>query len=280
MSRTTYREVLFRASSFLESQGKEGHAILYVFLAWKGWTQTQWLIHMGEEISSGEERKIQADLQQLMEDYPAQYIIGSEEFFGQTFQVNEATLIPRPETEELVALCLRESQSWKYQPLRVVDVGTGTGAIAVTLKRHCPKWQISAVDISAAALAVARQNAEKLQAEISFYLGNTLEPIGHKINLLISNPPYVSRQEWQEMDASVRKYEPKVALFAENAGLAIYQKMAQEAQEKLAGDGKIFMEIGFHQGKEVKKIYQTTFPEKKVEIRQDMTGQDRFLLVY
>ncbi|HLQ39894.1 MAG TPA: peptide chain release factor N(5)-glutamine methyltransferase [Tetragenococcus sp.] len=280
MSKKTYREVLSWASSFLEKHGKESHAILYVFLARKDWTQTQWLINMDQEISNQEQEQITLDLKFLLKDYPPQYITGFEEFYGQRFQVTEATLIPRPETEELVACCLQETIMQKDQPLKVVDVGTGTGVIAITLKQQRPDWQLSAVDISAKALSVAKKNALAAQTQIDFYLGNTLEPIHYKIDLLISNPPYISSREWNKMDPSVRKYEPEVALFAEHDGLAIYQKLAQEAKDKLNGKGKIFMEMGYQQKKAVKEIYQLNFPDKKVEIRKDMAGKDRFLFVH
>ncbi|KAF1304550.1 peptide chain release factor N(5)-glutamine methyltransferase [Candidatus Enterococcus willemsii] len=273
----TYQEVLSRASSFLEEQGKEGYAIQYLFLARKNWSKTDWLLNMRQPISKEEEQQIERDVALLMQNHPPQYLIGTEEFYGRRFKVNQHTLIPRPETEELVELCLTNCSN---EALRVVDVGTGTGAIAITLKLERPKWQVSAVDISPEALLVAKENKEALKAAVDFYLGDTLAPIEGPIDVLISNPPYISESEWEYMDESVRLFEPKLALFAENNGLAIYEKLAQEAQGKLSPQGKIFLEIGFQQGEAVKEIFQQAFPTKIVEIHQDLSGKDRMVVVY
>ncbi|MCD5001283.1 peptide chain release factor N(5)-glutamine methyltransferase [Enterococcus saccharolyticus] len=273
----TYQEVLSRASSFLEEQGKEGYAIQYLFLARKNWSKTDWLLNMRQPISKEEEQQIERDVALLMQNHPPQYLIGTEEFYGRRFKVNQHTLIPRPETEELVELCLTNCSN---EALRVVDVGTGTGAIAITLKLERPNWQVSAVDISPEALLVAKENKEALKAAVDFYLGDTLAPIEGPIDVLISNPPYISESEWEYMDESVRLFEPKLALFAENNGLAIYEKLAQEAQGKLSPQGKIFLEIGFQQGEAVKEIFQQAFPTKIVEIHQDLSGKDRMVTVY
>jgi release factor glutamine methyltransferase len=272
-----YFEVLERASSFLEKQGVEGYSILYVFLERKGWSKTDWLIHLKDEITSEEQYQLEKDVQQLAEHYPAQYILGYSDFYEQRFQVNEHTLIPRPETEELVELCLAENSD---SILNVADIGTGTGAIAISLKAQRPNWQVAAVDISPEALVVAKKNAEQLKTEIQFYQGDLLEPlIEKKIDILISNPPYISNKEWALMDTSVRTFEPKSALFAENDGLAIYQRLAQEAPALLTPEGKIYLEIGFQQGKAVKELFQQAFPKKVVRVIQDLSGNDRMVTV-
>lgn len=272
----TYREVLAWASSFLEAQGIEGHSILFVFLGRKNWTKTDWFRHWGEEISAKERAQIQADVKKLAQHYPPQYLLGFEEFYGRRFDVTEDTLIPRPETEELVALCLQQVTK---ESVSVVDVGTGTGAIALTLKAERPHWQVAAVDLSEAALAVAKKNAQALNVEVAFYLGSVLAPIPAAVDVIISNPPYISEAEWSVMDASVRTYEPQMALFAANEGLAIYQQLAQEAQIKLKATGQIFLEIGFQQGPHVQAIFQQAFPTKTVTIHQDLSGQDRMIWV-
>lgn len=272
----TYREVLSWASSFLEKQGIEGHSILFVFLGRKNWTKTDWLRHWGEEISAKDLAQIKADLEKLAQHYPPQYLLGFEEFYGRRFQVTKDTLIPRPETEELVALCLANVTN---KAVSVVDVGTGTGAIALTLKAERPNWQVCAVDLSAAALAIAKTNAQALKVEVTFYLGSILAPIQAPVDVIISNPPYISENEWAVMDESVRTYEPQMALFAENEGLAIYQQLAKEAQTKLKPAGQVFLEIGFQQGASVQAIFQQAFPTKTVTIHQDLSGQDRMIWV-
>lgn len=272
----TYFEVLSRASSFLETAGKEGYAIQYLLLARKNWDKTQWLLHMREEISSADEAQVEQDVAALLENIPPQYLLGYEFFFGHRFKVTEATLIPRPETEELVALCLAMNDTSKR---RVVDIGTGTGAIAVSLKLARPQWTVTAVDLSEAALQVAQENAAALQAELVFKQSDVLSAISEKQDIIISNPPYISQAEWDLMDESVRNYEPKTALFAENDGLAIYQKIAKESRQLLQPAGMIFLEIGFRQGNAVKKIFEAAFPEKDVTIHQDLAGKDRMVVV-
>ncbi|MCO5477679.1 protein-(glutamine-N5) methyltransferase, release factor-specific [Enterococcus sp. AZ091] len=274
----TYREVLSRASSFLETKGLEGYAIQYLFLARKNWQKLDWLLHMDQQISPADEVQIEADLQQLLAYRPPQYLLGYEEFYGHRFKVTEDTLIPRPETEELVALCLEQTEP--AENLRVVDIGTGTGAIAVSLKLARPHWQIAAVDLSEAALAVAKENAAQLGAEVAFYQGDTLTPVGDQSwDIIVSNPPYISEQEWELMDASVRQFEPQMALFAAENGLVMYRKIADQAKKLLTPDGKIFVEIGFQQGKSVQRIFAEAFPDKKVTVIQDLSGKDRLVAV-
>lgn len=279
MGKNSYREVLARASSFLAQNQLEGHMIEYVFLQRKHWSKTDYLLHMHEPITSEDQKQIDADLAKLLAHYPPQYLIGSEAFLDYRFKVTPDTLIPRPETEELVEKCLKLTQKQANQALKVVDVGTGTGAIAISLKDKRPTWQVSAVDLSSAALEVAKENSQQIGVVLDFILSDCLDEVVGPIDVLISNPPYISQDEYELMDVSVREFEPKMALFAENNGLAIYEKLAQQAQSKLAKDGKIFLEIGFMQGPAVKELFQAAFPKKQVSIHQDLFGNDRMIVV-
>lgn len=278
MDKKTYREALLGASSFLEAQGKEGYSIQFLFLERKQWQKLDWLLHMNEVISEADQLLIQTDMKLLLENHPPQYLLGYADFYGHRLKVTEATLIPRPETEELVDWCLAEVADSEQA---VIDIGTGTGAIAISLKAERPEWQVSAVDLSASALDVAKENAEKEQAEIDFYLGDTLEPVLDQcFDIIISNPPYISHKEWDLMDESVRTFEPKMALFAEADGLAIYRKIAREAPDVLTEEGKIFLEIGFRQGEAVQNIFQQAFPHKTVIVKKDLSGNERMIQVY
>lgn len=279
MGKNSYREVLARASSFLEQNQLEGHMIEYVFLQRKHWNKTDYLLHMHEPITTEDQKQIDEDLAKLLAHYPPQYLIGSEAFLDYRFKVTPDTLIPRPETEELVEKCLKLTQKQANQALKVVDVGTGTGAIAISLKDKRPTWQVCAVDLSSAALEVAQENAQQIGVALEFVLSDCLDEVVGPIDVLISNPPYISQDEYELMDVSVREFEPKMALFAENNGLAIYQKLAQQAQSKLAKDGKIFLEIGFMQGPAVKELFQAAFPKKQVSIHKDLFGNDRMIVV-
>ena len=279
MGKNSYREVLARASSFLEQNQLEGHMIEYVFLQRKHWNKTDYLLHMHEPITAEDQKQIDEDMAKLLAHYPPQYLIGSEEFLDYRLKVTPDTLIPRPETEELVEKCLKLTQKQANQALKVVDVGTGTGAIAISLKDKRPTWQVCAVDLSSAALEVAQENAQQIGVALEFVLSDCLDEVAGPIDVLISNPPYISKDEYELMDVSVREFEPKMALFAENNGLAIYQKLAKQAQSKLAKDGKIFLEIGFMQGPAVKELFQAAFPKKQVSIHQDLFGNDRMIVV-
>ncbi|WP_248623968.1 peptide chain release factor N(5)-glutamine methyltransferase [Enterococcus cecorum] len=279
MGKNSYREVLARASSFLEQNQLEGHMIEYVFLQRKHWNKTDYLLHMHETITAEDQKQIDEDMAKLLAHYPPQYLIGSEAFLDYRFKVTPDTLIPRPETEELVEKCLKLTQKQANQALKVVDVGTGTGAIAISLKDKRPTWQVCAVDLSSAALEVAQENAQQIGVALEFVLSDCLDEVEGPIDVLISNPPYISQDEYELMDVSVREFEPKMALFAENNGLAIYQKLAQQAPSKLGKDGKIFLEIGFMQGPAVKEIFQAAFPKKQVSIHKDLFGNDRMIVV-
>lgn len=275
----SYFEVLQWASSLLIKNGQECHAIYYVFLKRKNWEKIDWLQHMKETMPKEEKKQLETDLSKLLNDYPPQYLLGETEFYGLPFLVNEHTLIPRPETEELIDYCLKENEA-AYST--IVDVGTGTGAIAISLKHARPQWQVTGIDISKQALIVAQENAKILNTTIDFLSGDLLEPLmmnGQKVDMIISNPPYISKAEKNWMDRSVIKYEPALALFADQNGLAIYQRLAEEAKKVLEEDGKIYLEIGFQQGKAVQEIFQQAFPTKQIIIKKDLAKNDRIVAI-
>ncbi|APB31627.1 peptide chain release factor N(5)-glutamine methyltransferase [Vagococcus teuberi] len=274
----TYFEVLKWASSFLEEHNKETAIAEYLLLEYNNWNKTNLLLHFNKEVPREIVNRLKTDLVKVSENYPPQYLIGSCEFYGERFVVSEDTLIPRPETEELVELCLTENDLTKKS---VVDIGTGTGVIAVSLKKNRPNWDVSAVDLSSSALEIAKENALQLDTSIDFYLGDALEPVmDETFDIIISNPPYIGEEEWPEMDESVRIHEPKMALFADNKGLAIYEKIAKEATKVLNEKGKIYLEIGYTQGMSVVRIFEEYFPQKVVEVVKDMSGHDRMIKVY
>lgn len=274
----TYFEVLKWASSFLEEHNKETAIAEYLLLEYNNWNKTNLLLNFNKEVPEEIVNRLKTDLVKVSENYPPQYLIGSCEFYGERFVVSEDTLIPRPETEELVELCLTENDLTKKS---VVDIGTGTGIIAVSLKKNRPNWDVSAVDLSSSALEIAKENALQLDTSIDFYLGDALEPVmDETFDIIISNPPYIGEEEWPEMDESVRIHEPKMALFADNKGLAIYEKIAKEATKVLNERGKIYLEIGYTQGMSVVRIFEEYFPQKVVEVVKDMSGHDRMIKVY
>lgn len=277
-NKLTYGEALQGASSFLAARHKDEAAAKYVLLERLHWTTTDWLVHLNDPIAPAVVEQLWRDVAQLLQDYPPQYILGYCYFYDRPFAVNQHTLIPRPETEELVKLCLDQHPA--NLPLKVADIGTGTGCIAITLKKERPAWQLVATDIDQETLQVAKENAERHDCSLDLRLGNLTQPLaGDQYDLIISNPPYIAATEWPLMDLSVRKYEPRQALFAEDEGLAIYRQLAQDLPTVLKQDGELFFEIGFRQGAAVQAIFQAAFPAKKVEIFQDLSGHDRMLTV-
>lgn len=273
----TYREVLKWASSFLEDSGHEGVAAELLLRGRLDWTKTDFILQLNEQIPEEIKQQLIADVTQHSQGIPIQHLLGYEWFYNYRFKVTADTLIPRPETEEIVDIFLHQAPG---RPLKVLDIGTGTGVIAITIKKERPQDDVTAVDLSAKALAVAKENAVALGADVQLLAGDLTVPVkDQQFDVVISNPPYIAEEEQVYMDKSVLTYEPKMALFAENHGLAIYQRLAEEIPAILKPTGQIFLEIGFRQGAAVKAIFKTAFPNADITIVKDMSGQDRLVQV-
>jgi release factor glutamine methyltransferase len=210
---------------------------------------------------------------------PVAYLTGHKEFFGLDFTITPDVLIPRPETELLVEQALQLAASIPRPT--IVDVGTGSGCIAVTLARHLPQASLFAIDVSEPALAVARQNAAKhgVTDRINFLQGDLLAPLPQPVDLIASNPPYVSRPELRQTEPEVQHHEPRLALDGGEHGLEIIERLLAQSQKKLKADGAMLVEIGFAQGNSVKTLAQNRFPQASVQIMADLAGQDRLLIV-
>jgi release factor glutamine methyltransferase len=185
---------------------------------------------------------------------PLQYLTGHQEFWRADFLVSPAVLIPRPETEHLIEAVLDLVRNFALGPqLKLIDVGTGSGAIAISLARELPQAEVHAVDLSAAALEVARSNAERLGARVQFGESDVLAAIARdaSFDFVVSNPPYVGLDEADKVQAVVRNYEPHMAVFAGDDGLAVIRRLIPQAQEALRGGGWLLMEIGYTQAQAV-----------------------------
>jgi release factor glutamine methyltransferase len=206
-----------------------------------------WLLtHPDEEISQEEAQRYDAWIARRAAQEPVQYIVGEQEFYGLRFRVTPDVLIPRPETEHLVeALLARVPHD---AALRVADVGTGSGAIAVSLAHALPQAQVTALDLSQAALAVARGNAEDhgMEGPMRFLCSDLLEAVrGERFDAVVSNPPYIAESE--VLEAQVRDYEPHTALFAGATGLEVYERLIPQAHEALTAGGWLMLEMGHGQ---------------------------------
>ena len=217
------------------------------------------------EISEEEVEKWNAILADLQQEKPIQYITGEAWFYGLQFEVNENTLIPRPETEELVEWIIEswklEAGSWKSNSvksseveMKILDIGTGSGCIPISLKVNLPQANVSAIDVSEQALEVAKRNAASNKVKINFIQTNILEVIdlNQNFDIIVSNPPYVRNLEKQEIKKNVLDYEPHLALFVEDTdALLFYRKIAQLALKNLSSNGLLFFEINQYLGKEM-----------------------------
>lgn len=207
---------------------------------------------------------------------PVQYALGHAAFYGREFQVDRRVLIPRQETEELVDWILKDHSMTEV--LTVLDIGTGSGAIAVSLAAERTNWQVVASDISADTLDLATENIAKYAPQVKVIQSDLFEKIEGQFDLIVSNPPYISEDERDEMDESVLLYEPDLALFADDDGLVLYKKMAQSLLEHLSPKGNAYFEIGYRQGQQLQKLF-ADLPDVTVELRQDMSGHDRMIKV-
>ena len=219
-----------------------------------------------------------AHVQRRAAGEPLPYITGQIEFFGLTFTVTPDVLIPRPETEILV----EAAQDWlRARPDAVaVDVGTGSGCIAVALAVHAPSLRLYATDISPAALQVARANAEQhnVAERIAFLEGELLAPLPEPVRLIVSNPPYVTEEEWDALPLSVRQ-EPRTALLSGADGLDAIRQLLVQAQTRLRPGGLMLVEIGERQGEAARALAQAAFPQADVLILSDLAGKDRVLKI-
>jgi len=208
-------------------------------------------------------------------DYPLPYLLGYVEFYGLKFEVSPEVLIPRPETETLVDLVLA------CQPGTVVDVGAGSGCIAVSLALHLPDATIYAIEISPAALAVAQRNAERHRVtdRVQFIVGDVLAPRPAPVDLIVSNPPYVPTGECAQLPPSIRDYEPRLALDGGVDGLDVIHRLFLDAPGVLNAGGKLLIEIGAEQGEAVTQLAYIYFPGATVRVHPDLAGRDRVLEV-
>ncbi|MFP9116081.1 peptide chain release factor N(5)-glutamine methyltransferase [Flavobacterium sp. RHBU_3] len=243
----------------------------------KGWKRMDYLMRNNETISGNEEEQWQNALHQLEQYRPIQYIFGKAYFYSLEFKVTENTLIPRPETEELVEWIIHENN--KRTELNILDIGTGTGCIPISLAKNLPQAQVAAIDVSAEALAVAKENALTNDISVNFIQTNILaaESLPQQYDVIVSNPPYVRNLEKAEIKPNVLEHEPHLALFVEdNNPLIFYRKIAQLALHHLKPGGKLYYEINQYLGPETVALLEDK-GFKNVVLRKDLFGNDRMI---
>lgn len=239
-----------------------------------------YLIAHGDEVLSEKQEAVFRELVARAEKRePIPYITGKAPFYGLSFKVTPAVLIPRPETEMLVEAALAWIDS--EQARRVVDVGTGSGCIAVTLAVYLDEVALTATDVSPAALAVARENAARhgVEERIEFLRTSLLEDVEEDMDLIVANLPYVSDEEWTSLEDGVKWYEPAGALRGGPQGLDLILDLLQQARSRLRAGGAIFLEIGWRQGPAARDLAQSIFPAAQVTVKPDFAGHDRMVII-
>ena len=219
-------------------------------------------------------------LEQLQKEIPIQYLLGKTSFYGLEFEVNPAVLIPRPETEELVEWIIQSQKSEvRSQNVKILDIGTGSGCIAISLAKNIVNAEVFAIDVSKKALATAKKNGEINQVKVTFLEKNILETddLEQQFDIIVSNPPYVRELEKQEIKKNVLDNEPHLALFvADNDALIFYRKIAELAQKNLSPKGQLFFEINQYLGIEM-LILLEKMDFQNIELRKDIYGNDRMI---
>lgn len=238
-------------------------------------------LEMNSDLDDVTLKKYNSIMDKLCLDMPLAYAMGVQYFYGYPIEVNSDVLIPRFETEELVLNVIQEiDEHFGDEPIHVLDVGTGSGAIACALKAECPKIHMFASDISEDALKQAQRNADNIKVHVEFYQGDMLQPfIDHSIkaDVIVCNPPYIPSGE--DVENSVKAYEPHLALFGGDDGLKFYRSVLSNAKYVVNEKNILAFEMGWNQGKTLSDLARSYFPDADISVLKDMQGKDRMLIV-
>lgn len=247
-----------------------------IFHALKGWSTTELVIHSADEVSPFMDSRIEEITERLKRGEPLQYILGEGRFYGMNLKVDRSTLIPRPETEELVEEIVKRYGD--MTDLEVLDVGTGSGAIAIALSRQLRFPKVTAIDVSRGALKVAQENARALHADIKFFEADIFDwdPKPEEFDVMVSNPPYICENERAGMERNVLDYEPAEALFVpDDDPLKFYKRIAEIGMIGLKHGGAIYFEINPIYSEDMREMLERE-GYTDVEIWKDMSGKNRF----
>lgn len=242
-----------------------------------GWDRATLIANDVDAAPAGFDTAYAAVIARRLGREPVAYIIGRQEFWGRDFLVRPGVLIPRPETELIVEEALQWARG-RPDPLHIADLGTGSGCLAITLALELPSATVEATDVSADALATARENADRLQATITFHHGSMLAGIEPPVDLIVSNPPYIARADFDGLQPEVRRYEPAAALLAGEDGLDGVRLVADAAGAILDERGALIMEIGFGQAEPAARIVADSGRLRVLRIRTDLQGIARTLV--
>lgn len=261
---------------YIHDQEERMAQIDYLLTGMMDWNYAQLGNNLNTVLEDEKRLRFMVAVRAIKGGQPVQYALGHAAFYGREFQVDRRVLIPRQETEELVEWVLKDHPSNTKQ--RVLDIGTGSGAIAVSLNAERTNWDVTGTDISTDALTVAKENAQLYAPAVQLVQSDLFTDVTGTFDIIVANPPYISRGEQSVMDESVVMFEPDVALYADDDGLALYKKMATDLLTFLKPGGAAYFEIGYQQGGKLVDLFGT-LPQVTVTLHQDLSGHDRMIKV-
>lgn len=257
--------------------GEATAMVRLIFNVMKGWSATDMIVNADREISDMFRNQVGKVMERIERGEPIQYVLGTARFYGMDLKVDSRVLIPRPETEELIDMIVARFKN--REDLKVLDIGTGSGAIAIALSRNLPFSDVTGIDLSEGALQVARENAADLHARISLIHADIFKwmPEPDSLDIVVSNPPYIPEEEKRNMETNVLDYEPASALFVPDSDpLVYYRRIAEVASVGLRVDGRIYFEINPRFAEQIKKMLEER-GYLDVEVTQDISRRDRFV---
>jgi len=278
----TYRKLIAEASKACNKNNKEVSAIKILALELSGLSGTEFYLQYDRQVSIEQQEEIQKAFDDyIINNIPVQYILGYSYFFGRKFIVDQSVLIPRPETEELVGVVLQAyDRVFEGKKVKVVDIGTGSGAIAISLALEEQNFEVYASDISEDSLQIAIRNQKNLNAKVKFSQGDMLQSYidqNQKFDILVSNPPYIPA--FEDVDSIVKDNEPHIALFGGDDGLKFYKQIINNAHKILNTPSIIAFEHGFDKKEQMTVLCKTHFPKAEIEVVKDIFGKDRMTVV-
>lgn len=275
MAKQNYINALNRAFLVLKNNKIDPDTARYLLFEMKDWTETQFSLHQNDLMPAAEQNKYNIYLEKAVKGVPPQYIMGYAWFYGRKFEVNSSTLIPRQDSESMIAQILADGSAKQS----LLELGTGSGELTITLGLDGSFSKLMATDISKTALKVAQRNAARYSLPIKFEQGDLFQPINNKFDVIVFNPPYIASNEKKYMDKTVIDYEPHSALFAKDNGLEFYQRFFKEVPKYLTKHGRAYLEFGFHQQDSIAKTFKRLLPNFRIEFFQDLAGNPRFLRI-
>ena len=270
------RQAITKACLLLRRQGKEESLARFLLMYMLDESPQLFSNNISEELSGENEEKYFSLIEKhIREDMPLSHLVGFEYFYDRKFKVTKDVLSPRMETEELIYRVIEYVKTTKKDSIKILDLCTGSGIIAITLKKELKLKSVGLIasDISEEALKVAKKNAELNNADIKFIQSDIFNDIDEKFDIIVSNPPYIDRKDEITMKTNVLNYDPHLALFAEEEGMYFYRKIVEEAKNYLNDSGVIFFEIGHDQREKITKLADVN--DYHAEVYKDLNGRDR-----